>query len=205
MELHIERAERIADQFTNEYERYLSERGIRDDPRFRRIWTAAFTYGYEVGVRWIPAEETPRANGFYLITTEQEHTRAGRTRVGFYRDGKWLWFVEDGVLDVYGVIAWQPLPEPFQESTVAINLAKVKPSFGLGLTLKRFAKFLVDLRSVDAAFEDGRTLRMSKSGDDWIVEWEDWSHKTKSLMLAFRWLVARKGQKRRMAVEESEN
>lgn len=204
MELHPERAERIANQFSNQYEGYLSDRGIRDDPRFRKTWSAAFTYGYETANQWIPADQAPRVNDFYLVTTEQEHSRAGKTRVGFYRDGKWLWFVEDGVLDVYGVIAWQPLPEPYQETAVSSDLAKVKPSFGLGLTLKKFARFLADLRSVDAAFEDGRTFRLSRYDEDWNVDCEDRSYRTSSLLMAFRWLVARKGR-RRKSTEEAEN
>lgn len=55
--------------------------------------------------QWIPCEERlPEKKGFYLVTTEERKTAT----MGFYED---IWFKTEKV------IAWMPLPKPYEGRT----------------------------------------------------------------------------------------
>lgn len=62
---------------------------------------------------WIPVEERlPEENGFYIATTDGEIVGQEEPFVGLaeFEDGKWI----DDEDDYKCVIAWRPLPEPYQ-------------------------------------------------------------------------------------------
>lgn len=63
--------------------------------------------------RWIPVEERlPEENGFYIATMDGEIVGQEEPFVGLaeFEDGKWI----DDEDDYKCVIAWRPLPEPYQ-------------------------------------------------------------------------------------------
>ena len=62
---------------------------------------------------WIPVEERlPEENGFYIATMDGEIVGQEEPFVGLaeFEDGKWI----DDEDDYKCVIAWRPLPEPYQ-------------------------------------------------------------------------------------------
>lgn len=66
-----------------------------------------------MNVDWIPVEERlPEENGFYIATMDGEIVGQEEPFVGLaeFEDGKWI----DDEDDYKCVIAWRPLPEPYQ-------------------------------------------------------------------------------------------
>lgn len=62
---------------------------------------------------WIPvSERLPENDGFYLATLDGANVGENRPFTGLaeFEDGKWI----DDEEDYKCVIAWQPLPEPYQ-------------------------------------------------------------------------------------------
>ena len=60
--------------------------------------------------KWIPmSERLPDKNAtYYLVTTK----RSPRVEMAWYLNGDWFWNNSDSQMG--GVLAWMPLPEPFE-------------------------------------------------------------------------------------------
>ena len=66
-----------------------------------------------IGTEWIPVEERlPEKDGAYLVTMVEELVGDGNPFVGMevFEDG--TWYADED--DFHPVIAWMPLPEPYQ-------------------------------------------------------------------------------------------
>ena len=69
--------------------------------------------------RWIPcSERLPEEDGQYLITVKYKHVNDSYEDVyaehGEWHDGRWDMFCFGHCGDVEDIIAWMPLPEPYQ-------------------------------------------------------------------------------------------
>ena len=69
--------------------------------------------------RWIPcSERLPEENGQYLITVKYVHVDGYDdiyAEHGEWADGKWHMFMFGHCGKVENIIAWMPLPEPYEE------------------------------------------------------------------------------------------
>lgn len=63
---------------------------------------------------WIPVNEPPKENGDYIVSLEDSVYPWGR-----FFNGKWFMLSTDGIareFAEYEVLAWKPLPEPYERS-----------------------------------------------------------------------------------------
>ena len=84
-----------------------------------KLWKKAYERGKaEAQQRWIPcSERLPEENGQYLITVKYVHVDGYDdiyAEHGEWTDGKWDMFCFGHCGKVENIIAWMPLPEPYQ-------------------------------------------------------------------------------------------
>lgn len=72
------------------------------------------------GPSWIPCDEKlPEEDGQYLITAKYKHVSDSHEDVyaehGEWHEGRWEMFCFGHCREVENIIAWMPLPEPYEE------------------------------------------------------------------------------------------
>lgn len=82
---------------------------------------SAISYLRQPEQRWIPiSERLPEEDGQYLITVKYKHVDGYEdiyAEHGEWYDGKWEMSFFGHCGEAEGIVAWMPLPEPYQEAT----------------------------------------------------------------------------------------
>ena len=107
----IEKIEFSIKASNTQHDNYMS--GLRNGMRYCLALITRKEPGFEECKQWIPvSERLPENDGFYLVTLDGAIVGENRPFTGLaeFEDGKWI----DDEEDYKCVIAWQPLPEPYQ-------------------------------------------------------------------------------------------